>query len=167
MDKTVSVEFEPWYRAEYSRVLTALTLVTGDGERARDATDEAFARALARWRSVSQMENPGGWTYRVALNVVRSVVRRAAIEKRLLRRDRPDVVPPPAVELWHVVRQLPPRQREIVVLRYLLDMREREIAATLGIRRGTVSRSLSTAHGKLRGWLSEEEEDSAREQENV
>jgi predicted RNA polymerase sigma factor len=48
MDETGSVEFEPWYRREYPKVLTALVLVTGDGDRAREAADEAFARALAR-----------------------------------------------------------------------------------------------------------------------
>ena len=57
-----------------------------------------------------------------------------------------------------MVRRLPRRQREIVVLRYLLDLREREIAEVLGIRRGTVSRSLAAAHETLRGWLSDDEQ---------
>lgn len=165
MDGKGNAEFEPWYRLEYPRVLTALMLVVGDGDRARDAADEAFARALARWRSVGRMDSPAGWTYRVALNVARRTARRAALERHLLRDSAPAAVPPPAVELWHVVRQLPRRQREVVVLRHLLDMREQEIAQVLGIRRGTVSRSLRAAHGTLRGWLSDEH--SPKEQENV
>lgn len=159
MDGTGSVEFEPWYRREYSRVLTALVLVTGEGDRAREAADEAFARALAKWRSVGRMASPAGWTYQVGLNLVRRAARRAAIEHRVLRLTRPDgVVPPPASELWDLVRRLPRRQREVVVLRHLLDLPEREIAETLGIRRSTVSQSLTNAHGTLRGWLSDETE---------
>ena len=159
MDGTGSVEFEPWYRHEYPKVLTALVLVTGDGDRAREAAEEAFARALAKWGSVGRMDSPAGWTYRVALNLVRRMARRAALEQRLLRLTRPDgVVPPPAAELWDLVRGLPQRQREVVVLRHLLDLREREIAESLGIRRSTVSRSLAAAHKTLRGWLSDETE---------
>jgi DNA-directed RNA polymerase specialized sigma24 family protein len=42
------------------------------------------------------------------------------------------------------------------VLRHLLDLREREIAEVLGIRRSSVSQSLAAAHRTLRGWLSDE-----------
>jgi DNA-directed RNA polymerase specialized sigma24 family protein len=158
MDGSGAAEFEPWYRREYPRVLATLVLVLGDGELGREAADEAFARALARWSSVSRMASPAGWTYRVALNLARRAARRAATEHLLLRLARPDglALPGPAVELWEVVRQLPRRQREVVVLRHLLDLREREIAEVLGIRRGSVSRSLAAAHQTLRGWLSGE-----------
>jgi DNA-directed RNA polymerase specialized sigma24 family protein len=158
MEHSDSAEFEPWYRREYPRVLATLVLAVGDGDLGREAADEAFARALARWASVSRMESPAGWTYRVALNLVRRSARRAAVERRLLRLGRPREfsVPGPAVELWHVVRALPRRQREVVVLRHLLDLREREIAEVLGIRRSSVSRSLAAAHQTLRGWLTDE-----------
>ena len=158
MDGSGAEEFEPWYRREYPRVLATLVLVVGDGELGREAADEAFARALARWSSVSRMVSPAGWTYRVALNLARRSARRATAERRLLRLARPDglAVPAPAVELWQVVRQLPRRQREVVVLRHLVDLREREIADVLGIRRSSVSRSLAAAHRTLRGWLSDD-----------
>jgi DNA-directed RNA polymerase specialized sigma24 family protein len=158
MEHSEPAEFEPWYRREYPRVLATLVLAVGDGDLGREAADEAFARALARWPSVSRMESPAGWTYRVALNLVRRSVRRKAAERRLLHLGRPRElsVPAPAVELWHVVRELPRRQREVVVLRHLLDLREREIAEVLGIRRSTVSQSLAAAHRTLRGWLSDE-----------
>jgi RNA polymerase sigma-70 factor, ECF subfamily len=152
------IDFEPWYRREYPRVLATLVLVVGNGDLGREAADEAFARALARWRSVGRMASPAGWTYRVALNLARRAARRAAAERRLLRLARPTgtSVPGPAVELWEVVRELPRRQREVVVLRHLLDLREREIAEVLGIRRSSVSQSLAAAHRTLRGWLSDE-----------
>jgi Sigma-70 region 2 len=52
----------------------------------RDVTAEAFARALERWERVGSMASPGGWTYRVALNVLRRRLRRGALEEHLLRR---------------------------------------------------------------------------------
>jgi RNA polymerase sigma factor (sigma-70 family) len=158
MEHSEPTEFEPWYRREYPRVLATLVLVVGDGDLGREAADEAFARALARWPSVSRMASPGGWTYRVALNLVRRAARRAALERRLLHAAVPaqQSVPAPAVELWHLVRDLPRRQREVVVLRHLLDLRDREIAEVLGIRRSSVSQSLAAANRTLRGWLSDE-----------
>ena len=157
-------DFEPWYRREYPRVLATLVLVLGNAELGRDSADEAFARALARWPTVGRMASPAGWTYRVALNLARRSARRAAAERRLLRLTRPmeSELPGPAVELWEVVRELPRRQREVVVLRHLLDLREREIAEVLGIRRSSVSRSLAAAHRTLRGWLSDEFDESMR-----
>jgi RNA polymerase sigma-70 factor (ECF subfamily) len=132
--------------------------VVGDGELGREAVDEAFARALARWSSVGKMASPTGWTYRVALNQARRLARRAAVERRLLRHASPPPpqLPTPAVELWQVVGGLPGRQRQVVLLRHLLDMREQEIADLLGIARSTVSQSLTTGHAKLREWLTDE-----------
>jgi RNA polymerase sigma-70 factor (ECF subfamily) len=167
MDGSGSSDFEPWYRREYPRVLATLVLVVGHSDLGRDAADEAFARALARWSSVGRMASPAGWTYRVALNLARRSARRAAAERRLLRLTRPQEseLPGPAVELWQVVRELPRRQREVVVLRHVLDLREREIAEVLGIRRSSVSRSLATAHQTLRGWLSDEADEMDQERE--
>jgi DNA-directed RNA polymerase specialized sigma subunit len=47
----------------------------------------------------------------------------------------------------------------------VLDLREREIAEVLGIRRSSVSRSLATAHQTLRGWLSDEADEMGQERE--
>src|SRR5262245_47817259 len=78
------VPFEQWYRAEHPRLLAALVVACGDEHLAQDVTAEAFARALAAWRRVSVMDEPSGWTYRVAINVLRRRARRAATEARLL-----------------------------------------------------------------------------------
>jgi RNA polymerase sigma factor (sigma-70 family) len=57
-----------------------------------------------------------------------------------------------------VVRQLPERQRVAVVLRYLLDLPEQEVAAAMRISRGTVASALAAAHQRLATWLTEEDE---------
>ena len=49
--------------------------------------------------------------------------------------------------LWPHVRQLPPQQRAVIVLRYFEDLSEMEIAETLGCSRGNVK---STAHRALK-----------------
>ncbi|MDQ3756370.1 MAG: sigma-70 family RNA polymerase sigma factor [Actinomycetota bacterium] len=148
--------FEPWYVREHPRVIAALTWVAGDPDIAADATDEAFARAYADWRSVGRMSSPGGWVYRVALNVVRRRMRRVATERRTgeLPREVADIVDR---EIWTVVQQLPERQRVAVVLRYLLDLPEQEVAKIMGISRGTVASTLAAARGRLARWLAPEE----------
>ena len=148
--------FEAWYLREHPKVVAALTWVAGDPDVAADATDEAFARAYASWRKVESMASPGGWVYRVALNVVRRRMRRASLEQRTAQ-------PPAAVaevvdhEIWSVVQQLPERQRVAVVLRYLLDLPEKEVAIAMGISRGTVASALAAARARLASWLTIEE----------
>jgi RNA polymerase sigma factor (sigma-70 family) len=105
------------------------------------------------------MAQPTGWTYKVALNVARRSTRRSATERRLLARapKAPDV-PAPAGELWAVVAILARRQREVVVLRYIADFPEADIADVLGISRSTVSSTLADAHRRLGSLLDEGEE---------
>jgi RNA polymerase sigma-70 factor (ECF subfamily) len=150
--------FEAWYRHEHPKVVATLTWVAGDADVAADATDEAFARAYADWRRVSGMDAPGRWVYRVALNVVRRRMRRAALERRRL--DPPAELTQDADrEIWTLVQQLPERQRIAIVLRYLLDLPEQEIAAAMGISRGTVASALAAARRRLAGWIIAEDPD--------
>jgi RNA polymerase sigma factor (sigma-70 family) len=98
------------------------------------------------------MASPTGWVYRVALNELRRRERRRRIELRLLhRRAVPLTAPPPEVdpELWTAVAALPRREREVVVLRYVADLREREVAEALGISEGAASAALVAARRRL------------------
>ena len=144
------IDFETWYRTEYPRVVNALTLLTGDQQVAIDAASEAFVRALAKWSRVSQMDRPGGWLYKVALNDARKRLRRAARD----RSTAPELdwtalayqPSEPDVQLWAAVSRLPDRTRTAVVLRYVADLTEPAIAAALGVKRGTVATMLRRAH---------------------
>ncbi len=51
--------------------------------------------------------------------------------------------------MWELVRDLPERQRQAVVLRYLADLDERDIAEAMGVTRGTVSSTLFDARRRL------------------
>jgi DNA-directed RNA polymerase specialized sigma24 family protein len=149
--------FEGWYSETYRSVLASTSLFAGDADLGREATDEAFARAFAHWRRVSQMRSPSGWVMRVALNLLRRWQRRRALEARLLARRREvAALPPVTCELWMLVAQLPPRQRAAIVLRYVADLPEAEIAAVMGVARGTISSTLAAAISRLYGAVSDE-----------
>jgi DNA-directed RNA polymerase specialized sigma24 family protein len=149
-------EFSDWYVREHRRVVASLAAVSGNADAARDAADEAFVRALAHWERVRVMDAPAGWVYRVAMNVLRRDLRRRRRETVLLRRRTQVVAPLPThPELWEAVRALPERQRIAVVLRFVADLPEAEIASVMGIARGTVSATLSAARASLARWLDE------------
>lgn len=159
------LSFDTWYAHEHPRLTATLLLATGDLDLASEGVDEAFARALERWDRVSMMESPTGWAYKVALNHIRRTTRRRALERRLLlKKASVGHVPAPAGEVWSLVAGLPQRQREVVVLRHIGDLREAEIADALGISRSTVSSTLRDAHRRLGDLL---DDDTKEENEDV
>ena len=146
------IDFSTWYAEERDALVRSLLVIGGDREAARDAVAEAFSSAYADWGRIAAMTSPTGWVYRVALNELRRRGRRRRIEMRLLgqRSVRPPVAPPDVdPELWAAVAALPPRQREVLVLRYLADMRERDVAAILGISVGAAPAALVAARRRL------------------
>jgi DNA-directed RNA polymerase specialized sigma24 family protein len=145
-------DFSEWYAAGFARVRRAVTLAVGDAGLAEEATAEAFARALLHWPSVSRMGRPDAWVYRVALNQVRSRLRRNQLEERWLARQRIGYYPPPPepqTALWAAVAQLAPRARTAIALRYVADLSEAEVADAMGITRGTVAATLHKARARL------------------
>lgn len=154
-------EFEDWYRREHPRLANGLYLISGSIDTARDATDEAFARAAASWTRVRRMDSPTAWTFKVGLNLIRREARRRRRHEAAVSRLRAPAssvpVELPDSELWDAVRALPDRQRQTVVLRYVGDLPEAEIAAVLGVARGTVASNLSRALDALASKLVEQE----------
>lgn len=144
--------FDAWYQSEHKNVLAAVTMLCGqDYARAEDATNDAFVKALERWSSVREMEAPGGWVTRVALNKAKRSLRLRG------RRIRQQHIASVAVEdrhvdaeLWRAVSELPARQRHALILRYIDDYSQKQIAAELDIAPGTAAATLSQARNKLR-----------------
>ncbi len=154
MRVVAEIDFDEWYADQRPRVYLSLLALSGDADLAAEATDEAFTRAVAHWKRVRVMESPGGWTQRVALNVLRRRLRRRRFETRLLPRlagAEHEVMP--TGEVWDIVRALPERQRVAVVLRYVADLTEPDIAIAMGIARGTVASTLAAARERLAGVL--------------
>jgi RNA polymerase sigma-70 factor (ECF subfamily) len=145
--------FEAWYRAVHPRLVAGILLSTGRQDDAADVADETMARALERWDHVRTMASPDGWAFQVAFNLVRRRGRRRSLEQTVLRRSaagRNDTIDGPAGEAWDAVAHLSPRQRQVVVLRFVADLPEADIADVLGISRGTVSSTLADAKANLR-----------------
>ncbi len=154
----VAPSFEQWYRHQHPRLVNALTVVAVDAELAREAAAESFTRALERWDRVSKMDAPAAWVYRVAVNVIRRKMRRAAFERAALTSRRAEAVELPvlAPEVWAAVRVLPVRQRTAIALRYVLDLPQHEVARLMGVAPGTVSATLTKARARLAVLLSDE-----------
>jgi len=157
---TADVEFDAWYRAQHPRLVSALAVISGERDAAVEATDEAFARALERWDRVGAMQSPGGWTYRVALNVSRRLMRRRSLERRAAERaaaGRRDEPPSPAWsgEVWDALVRLPLRQRTAVALTYVSDLPNETVAAVMDIAPGTVAATLHAARSRLEELLGE------------
>jgi RNA polymerase sigma-70 factor (ECF subfamily) len=148
--------FDDFYRELQPRLLASLVAFSGDIDLAAEAVDEAFVRALVHWSRVTNMASPAGWLYRVAINVARRQARRSADEHDVAARlatDEARRVPPRGgdldIELREVIARLPERQRLAVVLRYVADLPEADIARAMGIRRSTVAATLAKARTNL------------------
>jgi RNA polymerase sigma factor (sigma-70 family) len=112
--------------------------MVGEAE-SEDVAVEAFARALERWKTVEGLAHLDPWILRVTTNV--------ALD-RLRRSRRATSIPSTATEsddsaalritLQQALRQLPRRQREVLILRYLADLSETDVAVALGISLGSV-----------------------------
>ena len=89
------------------------------------------------------------------INRHRSLLRRGLVEARQLLRlgaDAQPVAHQPEDEMvmWAAVRQLPPRQRAVIVLRYYEDLSDLEVARLLGLPLGTVKSLGRLGLGRLR-----------------
>jgi DNA-directed RNA polymerase specialized sigma24 family protein len=73
--------FEDFYATEFDRVFDSAYSFCGDRQGALDATQEAFARAFARWWRLSR-QWAGAWVTTTALNVLRRAFRKAAFERQ-------------------------------------------------------------------------------------
>jgi len=133
--------------------VNAVALASGSYPAAEDAVQEALVRAWMRSERGEHLESLPAWVAAVALNQTRSGWRRAMAERRARRRivQRAPTAEPSTdhVDVARALEALPRRQREVAVLRYLLEMSTSEVAVALGIGEGTVKSSLARARAHL------------------
>ena len=152
------LEFAEFFTATWPRLYRTALAIVGDAAAAEDAVQSAFARVYASWRRVSSADHPEAYVRRMVVNEILSGRRHG-----WGRRERPSesVDPLTSVDspehrvvthgsLWPAIRQLPVRQRAVIVLRYYEDLSEREIATVLGCSPGTVKSQASAALANLR-----------------
>jgi RNA polymerase sigma factor (sigma-70 family) len=143
------------FRAHHLELVRLALLMVGDLATAEDVVQDAFERLQRSWHDLRHEAAGLAYVRSCVLNGSRTVHRRAAVARkygpRLLGREAawPDAASVAADrgELAAALRQLPRRQREVLVLRYYADLDVTEIAATLKITpsavRATNSRGLA------------------------
>lgn len=135
--------------------------LVGEAGAAEDIAQDAFVRLYASWRRLDRIDHAPSFLRRIVVNECRSRARRAAVRERLdplLKQptsvDQPDVAE--RMDIWSALSSLPPRQRMCMVLRYLEDLSDGDIADLLGCSVGTVKSQLHKARRKLGPLLSDE-----------
>jgi RNA polymerase sigma-70 factor (ECF subfamily) len=160
--------FSAFYEASYSRMAGLVAAMLGDRHQAEDITQEAFARALVRWKRVGTYDAPEAWVRRVAQRLVIDAGRRAQHTIRVsallaaAQRGRAEPDPLISTALSIALMRLPMHQRQVLVLYYLADLPVDEIARDVGIPVGTVRGRLAAARHRLERELGEEPVESAK-----
>lgn len=147
--------FEQFVAEHGDRLLHTAYGLCGDWQHAEDLVQQALTTVARRWDGIET--NPLGYAYRC--------VARTNIDRWRALRRRPEVLRDPhslatagaAVSDTHddgtvaaALQTLPPRQRAIVVLRYLQDLSEADTAAALDISIGAVKSGASRGVARLR-----------------
>lgn len=151
------------YAAHRLALVRLAVLLVDDVALAEDVVQDAF---IQLHRRADRLDDPGaavGYLRVSVVNTARSVLRRrrtvrsflarasppahvAAADRDVLRHEEHD-------EVIAAVRDLPPRQQELLIMRYWSDLSERQIAQALGISEGTVKSTASRALDKLESIL--------------
>jgi len=149
---------EAVYRARASEFLRVATAIAGSREGGRDAVQEALTRAFARRTTFRGTGTVEAWLWKAVVNSARNVRDRSprVVEPAAADTAALDAVDERRDAVRAAVASLPERQRLALFLRYYADLDYSAIASALGIRRGTVSATLSHAHEALRTALGEE-----------
>jgi RNA polymerase sigma-70 factor (sigma-E family) len=149
--------------ADHHDRLVRLAILLGAGPEAEDLVSEAFYRVYRSWRRIRDPGSLLPYLRATLANLVRMEARHQAVVSRCAT---PPAGEPPSAETWVELREdqrevaaalagLPPRQRQALVLRYWLDLREADVAAAMGISSGAVkthvSRGMAALHRALEG----------------
>ncbi|MGH3980021.1 MAG: RNA polymerase sigma factor [Pseudonocardiaceae bacterium] len=144
---------EDLYRQHRMRLVRLAILLVDESATAEDVVQEAFTGLHRHWAGLRDEAAALGYLRTAVVNGSRSVLRR--------RKTARSYVPPHAVNarsaeslamltaehqaVVAALGQLPPRQREVLVLRYYGSMTEVEIAEATGVSKGTVKSTASRA----------------------
>jgi len=136
------------FRERYPEMVRLADLLGADDP--EDIAQEAFAQLIRKQRSLRDPDAAVAYVRASVCNLVRNRHRHLRVARLrapaghdeqssehavMLRQDHAEVVT--------ALAALPARRREAIVLRYWLDLSEREIAAVMGVSRGTVKSHVS------------------------
>ncbi|WP_030268320.1 SigE family RNA polymerase sigma factor [Streptomyces sp. NRRL B-24484] len=162
------VDFDEFASTRARRLFQVAYLMCGDFHQAQDLVQVTFAKLYASWGRLGRSVPDSGLDA-----YARKVLLRTYLSQRRLRRsgeiptgsvpDLPDGreggrTAELRLTLLAALRQLPPRNRAAVVLRYLEDQSLESVAETLGCSVGAVKGLNTRGLAKLRELLGEERE---------
>ncbi len=144
---------EDLYRTHRMRLIRLALLLVDEPATAEDVVQEAFTGLHRHWGNLRDSAAAVGYLRTAVVNGSRSVLRRRKTAREYTPPHAPNARSAESLamltaEHQHVVKalqQLPPRQREVLVLRYYGNLSEAEIAEAAGISRGTVKSTASRA----------------------
>ena len=137
------------FRAHHLELVRLAVLIVGDLATAEDVVQDAFEQLHRRWRTLRKQSSALDYARSAVLNGSRSVLRRRSVARRHAARISASSHQDAAVgfeqrsELIEAFRRLPARQREVLALRYYVDMSVADAAATLHISEGAVRSTAS------------------------
>jgi RNA polymerase sigma factor (sigma-70 family) len=140
--------FERFYDEHRSEVLRLLRRRLGV-DRADDAFQETFLRALRAYGRLEHGEHLRAWVLTIAQNVALDMLRRAQPTEELAETTSDDS-PPAYAELADLTDGLGPKERAAVVLRYGYDLSYDQIASVLGSSPDAARQATSTGVRRIR-----------------
>lgn len=150
------------FRSQRLAMVRLAVLLIDDLGLAEDLVQDAFVALHRRWPTLRDEEGARAYLRTCVVNGCRSALRRRRTARRFrhawLDRDAPGSDERLLHDEQHrlvlsAVRQLPDRQREVIVLRYWSGLSEAEIAATLGISAGAVKSNGSRGRAAIAEWM--------------
>jgi RNA polymerase sigma-70 factor (sigma-E family) len=154
------------YQAHAVGMIRLAVVMLGDRAAAEDVVQDVFSGLYRRWNHLADNSNAVSYVRSAILNRCRSELRRRIrAEQRAARQAAPpDAASAEVMALiseehsavLRALRELPPRQREALVLRFYLDLPETEIAAAMGVAVGTVKSTTSRGLSALAQLLNED-----------
>lgn len=124
--------------------------IVHDRATAEDVAADALSRTYVRWEQVRLLPHRDAWVLRVAHNLALNVVRRHPVVPRRTEAPPLDDEVARHLALTAALATLPPRQRQVVVLRHFAGMSEPEIGRWLGVTHGTVKTHLRRGQSSRR-----------------
>jgi RNA polymerase sigma-70 factor (sigma-E family) len=166
---TADEALEALYAAHWRRLVRLSVLLVHDQGAAEEIVQDAFVAVHARWSRLRDPDQALAYLRQTVVNRSRSALRHRGVVRRYAAReaaapertrvpgaDEPALAAARRARVLEAMRTLPQRQREVLALRYYLDLSEAEIADTLGISRGAVKSHASRGAATLRALLEEE-----------
>jgi RNA polymerase sigma factor (sigma-70 family) len=149
MEAVAIPPFERFYEAHREEILAFLVRRLGR-DRAEDAFQETFLRALRAYGRLAHGEHLRAWAYTIASRVALDELRRRRAPAPAGDADAAEDELPAYAQLEHLAAGLPPTERAAVVLRYGYDLEYAEIGAALGSNAEAARQAASSGVRRLR-----------------